>query len=66
MFAAGYPTLLGKDGLPLSWGHFQLGLAHLVRARTRDAQRMARAHRIAQNPEGAFERWDRIHQIAGE
>lgn len=46
-FARDFPAWCGKDGLPLSWAHYQYGLRHLVRARHREDLRTAMAVRAA-------------------
>lgn len=46
-FVRDLPQWCGRDGLPLSWAHYQYGLKHLIRARHREDLRQAMAVRIA-------------------
>lgn len=63
---ARFPAWVGRDGHPLSWAHFWVGMGSLYRDRTREVLRTARAVRIGQNPEENWERWERMQTIAGE
>lgn len=51
------PAWCGPDGLPLSWRHFQYGLAYLGRDHLRWQLGLAQAGRLAQADTEGFRSW---------
>jgi hypothetical protein len=55
-FARHFPAFM-RDGFPVSWDHYQLGLAYLPQMAARDALRAAEAARAAQADKGGWQGW---------
>lgn len=55
-FARVFPALVGDDGLPVSWAHYQYGVRHLPRINARELLRTSQALRVGQWADKA--NWD--------
>lgn len=65
-FTRAFPSWCGRDGLPLSWAHYQYGSRHLTRASHREDLRAAIAFRVAAAPPKQYGAWqDEWLAIAG-
>lgn len=47
-FIERFPALVGADGMPVSWAHYQYGVRHLPRLAARDLLRSVQSVRIGQ------------------
>lgn len=57
MFITYRPAWVGPDGFPLSWQHYQYGLAHIAREQLRMSLWTAQAYRMGRVEKEDFEKY---------
>jgi hypothetical protein len=63
-FAAAFPAWTGRDGFPLSWLHYLIGMRRLTVAAARDSLRIGTAFAMSQAKREEWRRWLRETRAA--